>query len=170
MPSSNLRLGEFLCFAVYSASHALARVYRPMLDVRGLTYPQYLVMTVLWEADGQTVGQIGGRLFLDSSTLTPLLKRLERTGRLRRGRDPADERVVRVHLTPQGLALRDRAEALPGCIAAASAMTADEIRRLKAGVEALRDALDRSSQGSSGPGTAPPPMGSPAPVPDGVSL
>src|SRR5258706_16439520 len=108
-PDDALRLGEFLCFAVYSASHAFNRVYKPLLDELGLTYPQYLVMVLLWEQDDQTVGSLGEKLFLESSTLTPLLKRLEALGYVKRTRDPVDERQVRVRLTERGRALRERA-------------------------------------------------------------
>src|ERR1700730_6884427 len=103
-----LRLGEFLCFAVYSASHAFNRVYKPLLDELGLTYPQYLVMVLLWEQDDQTVGSLGEKLFLESSTLTPLLKRLEALGHVKRTRDPVDERQGRVRLTDKGRAIRER--------------------------------------------------------------
>lgn len=139
-------LGDFLCFAIYSVGHALNRVYKPLLDALDLTYPQYLVMTVLWEQDGQTVGQVGARMFLESSTLTPLLKRLERAGHLRRDRDPDDERVVRVYLTEPGRALHERALHLPGCIVEASGRSADDLRALKLEIERLRDAFDRFSQ------------------------
>src|SRR5258707_12339396 len=98
-PEAALRLGEFLCFAVYSANHAFNRVYKPLLDELGLTYPQYLVMVLLWERDDQTVGSLGEKLFLESSTLTPLLKRLEASGYIRRTRDPDDERQERACLT-----------------------------------------------------------------------
>src|SRR5262245_8935804 len=108
-PGDALQLDEFLCFAVYSASHALNRVYKPLLDALGLTYPQYLTMVVLWREDGLTVGSLSDRLFLESSTLTPLLKRLEAMGAVRRSRDPRDERQVRVHLTDEGRALREKA-------------------------------------------------------------
>ncbi len=143
-------LGEYLCFAIYSAGHALNRVYKPMLDALGLTYPQYLVMTVLWDADGRTVGQLGERLFLDSSTLTPLLKRLEQAGQIRRERDPGDERVVRARLTEQGRGLQARAQAIPGCIVAASGQSATEVGRLKSEIEDLRDAFNRFSQQKAG--------------------
>ena len=101
----SLRLDDQLCFALYSASHLMTRAYRPMLAAIGLTYPQYLAMLVLWEADDLTVGALGERLFLDSGTLTPLLKRLEALGHVERRRDPADERQVRVRLTESGRAL-----------------------------------------------------------------
>lgn len=91
-----LLLDDFLCFAVYSVNHAFTRVYKPLLDKLDLTYPQYLVMDLLWERDDQTVGELGKKLFLESSTLTPLLKRLQSLGHVERSRDPADERQVRV--------------------------------------------------------------------------
>jgi len=97
------KLDDFLCFAIYSANLAVNRVYKPLLDQLGLTYPQYLVLVVLYEEDDQTVGRLGDKLFLDSSTLTPLLKRMESVGYVTRQRDPQDERQVRVRLTQQGL-------------------------------------------------------------------
>src|SRR5918993_3722365 len=96
---SSARLSRMLCFATYSAGLAFTRVYKPLLELLGLTYPQYLVMVVLWEKDGLTVSEIGEQLFLDSGTLTPLLKRLQAAGLVERGRDPKDERQVRVSLT-----------------------------------------------------------------------
>ncbi|MCW5689006.1 MAG: MarR family transcriptional regulator, partial [Pseudolabrys sp.] len=99
-------VADLLCFAIYSAGHAFNRVYKPLLDKLGLTYPQYLVMVALWAENDQTVGQIGDTLFLESSTLTPLLKRLEGLGLLTRRRDPEDERQVRLCLTDKGDALR----------------------------------------------------------------
>ncbi len=140
------RLDTFACFAIYAAGHALNRVYKPLLDPLGLTYPQYLVMVALWETDGQTVGGIGEKLFLESSTLTPLLKRLEAAGHLRRQRDARDERVVRVHLTPGGQALRAQAKDIPGCILRASGLTAESLMRLKDDVDGLRRALDKGTE------------------------
>ena len=98
-----LQLDNQLCFALYAANHAMHRLYRQRLKSLGLTYPQYLVMLVLWEQDGLAVGQIGERLKLDSATLTPLLKRLEAAGHLQRLRDTTDERRLRLQLTPKGL-------------------------------------------------------------------
>jgi DNA-binding MarR family transcriptional regulator len=138
-----LRLGEFLCFAVYSASHAFNRVYKPLLDELGLTYPQYLVMVLLWEQDDQTVGSLGEKLFLESSTLTPLLKRLEALGHVKRTRDPVDERQVRVRLTNKGRAMREKARGIPDCILEASGLEIDELRRLQSEIIALRTALER---------------------------
>src|SRR3954452_21193280 len=103
-----LLLDNFLCFAIYSAGHAFNQFYRPLLDAIGLTYPQYLVMVALWSANDQTVKALGEKLSLESSTLTPLLKRLEAAGYLTRTRDPEDERQVRVRLTAAGRALKNR--------------------------------------------------------------
>jgi MarR family transcriptional regulator, organic hydroperoxide resistance regulator len=138
-----LRLGEFLCFAVYSAGHAFNRVYKPLLDELGLTYPQYLVMVLLWEQDDQTVGSLCEKLFLESSTLTPLLKRLEALGDVKRARDPVDERQVRVRLTDKGRALREKARQIPDCILAASGLEIDGLRRLQSEIVALRSSLER---------------------------
>ncbi|WP_187278325.1 MarR family winged helix-turn-helix transcriptional regulator [Methylobacterium sp. WL64] len=107
------RLDNQLCFAVYAAAHAFGRAYRNLLGQHELTYPQYLVLLVLWEEDGLSVKEIGNRLFLDSGTLTPLLKRLEASGRVRRARDRADERQVSIFLTPAGAKLRDVLACLP---------------------------------------------------------
>lgn len=134
--------GDLLCFAVYSAGLAFNRVYKPILDALGLTYPQYLVMTVLWRRDGLTVTDIGDRLHLDSSTLTPLLKRLEGAGHLTRTRDARDERVVRVRLTDQGQALRERARDVPSCILEATGGDAVAATRLRDEIAALRDVLN----------------------------
>ena len=102
-------LDDQLCFALYSTAHAVTRAYKPILDPLGLTYPQYLVLLVLWEQDGISVKDIGGRLFLNSGTLTPLLKRMEAAGFVARSRDPKDERQLRVHLTQRARDLRNRA-------------------------------------------------------------
>jgi DNA-binding MarR family transcriptional regulator len=113
-PWEALRLDNQLCFALYAASRAMVRMYLPLLDPLGLTYPQYLVMLVLWEDDGLTVKRLGERLYLDSGTLTPLLKRLEQAGFVSRRRSPADEREVRIALTEAGRALREPALGVPG--------------------------------------------------------
>ena len=107
------RLDNQLCFAVYAAAHAFGRAYRNLLGRHELTYPQYLVLLVLWEQDGLSVKEIGNRLFLDSGTLTPLLKRLEASGRVRRARDRVDERQVSIFLTAAGEALREVLACLP---------------------------------------------------------
>lgn len=140
------RPGDLLCFAVYSAGLAFNRVYKPVLDLLGLTYPQYLVMTVLWRRDGLTVGEIGDQLFLDSSTLTPLLKRLEGAGHLTRTRDARDERMVRAHLTVRGRGLHERALVVPPCILDATGRDAAATDRLRREVTALRDALNATAE------------------------
>ena len=140
-----LKLDNFICFAVYTTSHALNRVYKPLLDSLGLTYPQYLTMVSLWEQDGQTVGGLGEKLFLESSTLTPLLKRLEAAGFIQRTRSKEDERQVLIRLTSEGVALKKKAAAIPACILDASDTTADELTRLKAEIITLREALSRNA-------------------------
>ncbi|MDO9361397.1 MAG: MarR family transcriptional regulator [Sphingopyxis sp.] len=102
------KLGEFLCFAIYSANLAFGRAYRPILEKLGLTYTQYVALVALWEQDDQTVGELGEKMFLESNTLTPILKKLEQTGFIERRRDPADERQVRIILTPKGSELRSQ--------------------------------------------------------------
>jgi len=138
-----LRLDHQLCFALYSASLAMTKLYKPLLDAIGLTYPQYLVMLVLWEQDGPTVSALGERLGLDSGTLTPLLKRMEAAGLLRRERDAQDERRVRAVLTPAGQALRARAESIPGCILARSQLPQSGLRTLTRQIQELRDQISR---------------------------
>ena len=142
-----LRLDNQLCFAVYSTAHAFNRVYKPLLDALGLTYPQYLVMMTLWERDGQTVSEIGARLMLDSGTLTPLLKRLEVAGLIRRSRNPEDERQVNVSLTAKGAALREKARGNPQAIACAAGRSADALQALKADLLRLRDKLNAAAEG-----------------------
>jgi DNA-binding MarR family transcriptional regulator len=137
-----LMLDNQLCFAVYSTAHAFNRVYKPLLDRLGLTYPQYLVMLVLWERDDVPVKDIGERLFLDSGTLTPLLKRLEAADLIRRTRSTDDERQVLITLTSHGLALREKAKAVPQGILAASACSVGELVAMKNDLIALRDKLN----------------------------
>jgi DNA-binding MarR family transcriptional regulator len=137
-----LMLDNQLCFAVYSTAHAFNRVYKPLLDRLGLTYPQYLVMLVLWERDDVPVKDIGERLFLDSGTLTPLLKRLEAAELIRRTRNADDERQVLIALTSQGQALREKAKAVPQGILAASACSTGELMTMKNDLVALRDKLN----------------------------
>lgn len=137
-----LRLDNQICFAVYSAAHAFNRVYKPLLDRLGLTYPQYLVMLVLWERDGVPVKEIGERLFLDSGTLTPLLKRLEAAELVKRSRSTQDERQVLIALTSRGQALREKARAVPQAILAASACSVTELVGMKDELVALRDRLN----------------------------
>jgi len=137
-----LTLGNQLCFAVYSTAHAFNRVYKPLLDRLGLTYPQYLVMLALWERDGVPVKDIGERLFLDSGTLTPLLKRLEAAHLIKRSRSREDERQVLVALTSQGQALKEKARGVPPAILAASGCSIGELTALKKNLVALRDQLN----------------------------
>lgn len=141
--SAALKLDNFLCFAVYTAGHAFNRLYKPLLDVVGLTYPQYLAMVALWDQDDQTVGELGEKLFLESNTLTPLLKRLEAMGLVARVRDKADERQVRLRLTETGRALREKAESVPGCVLDATRMSAADAGALTDAVTKLRDTLLR---------------------------
>jgi len=136
-----LLLGNQLCFAVYSTAHAFNRVYKPLLDRLGLTYPQYLVMMVLWERDDVPVKEIGDRLLLDSGTLTPLLKRLEAAGLIKRTRSRHDERQVLISLSAQGHGLKEKAKALPQAILAASACSIGELSALKTELIGLRDRL-----------------------------
>lgn len=136
-----LQLDHQLCFALYSASLAMTKLYKPLLDAIGLTYPQYLVMLVLWEQDGPTVSELGERLSLDSGTLTPLLKRMASAGLVQRQRDAQDERRVRIALTSAGQALRAQAESIPACILANSHMPLSAIQALTRQIQTLRDSL-----------------------------
>lgn len=136
-----LKVDNFICFALYSAGHAFTRLYKPLLDPLGLTYPQYLVMAVLWEKEGRTVGEIGEKLLLESSTLTPLLKRLEAAGMVRRTRDRDDERVVRIQLTPKGAELKQKAVEIPQAIGCSTNLTIPEVMKLTADIKTLREKL-----------------------------
>jgi DNA-binding MarR family transcriptional regulator len=143
-PSSPLRLSDQLCFAVYSAAHAFTRAYKPLLEPLGLTYPQYLVLLLLWERDDRTVKELGEPLFLDSSTLTPLLKRMETAGYVTRSRDPNDERSVRVSLTKKGRALRDQASAIPEALLCATGLSVEQLVSLRTAVTQLGEQLRTS--------------------------
>ncbi|WP_044564575.1 MarR family winged helix-turn-helix transcriptional regulator [Azospirillum sp. B4] len=138
---TNALLRNQLCFSIYSAAHLFNRTYKPLLDRLGLTYPQYLVMLVLWSGDGLTVKDIGGQLDLDSGTLTPLLKRLEGAGLVSRQRDPRNERLVRVTLTGAGHALKDRLGEVQEAILCATGLSLDRLAALKVQVDDLRTAL-----------------------------
>jgi DNA-binding MarR family transcriptional regulator len=142
-PAASPTLEELICFAVYSAGHAFNRVYQPLLEEVGLTYPQYLVMIALWAKDDQTVSKLGELLFLESSTLTPLLKRLEATGYVNRTRDSADERQVRIRLTSAGLALQKKAREIPRCILEATGLSLADLRRLQRQISTLRQNLQK---------------------------
>lgn len=144
-PSADwLSLDHQLCFALYSSSLAMTKLYKPLLEPLGLTYPQYLVMLVLWQRDGLTVSQLGERLALDSGTLTPLLKRLESTGLVQRLRDADDERRVLLQLTPAGRSLKSRALCVPQAMAAAAGCELGELASLTARLQALRERLSAS--------------------------
>lgn len=136
-----LRLDHQLCFALYSASLAMTKLYQPLLAPLGLTYPQYLALLVLWERDGLLVSELGERLFLDSGTLTPLLKRMEAAGWLLRERSTQDERRVHIRLTAAGRALKRKAAAIPGCLLQATQCSLPEVMYLTRQVQALRDRL-----------------------------
>jgi DNA-binding MarR family transcriptional regulator len=140
-PDQALLLDNQLCFALYSASLAMTKLYKPLLDELGLTYPQYLTLLVLWERDGLTVSELGERLSLDSGTLTPLLKRLEAAGLIARIRAIEDERRVHITLTAAGRKLRTRAQKIPGCILAASQCSIPELVQLTRQIQGLRQRL-----------------------------
>jgi DNA-binding MarR family transcriptional regulator len=137
-PDPALLLDNQLCFALYSTSLAMTKLYKPLLAQLGLTYPQYLVMLVLWEQDGLSVSDLGERLFLDSGTLTPLLKRMEAANLLVRTRSPEDERRVHITLTAAGLQLKAGAAKVPGCIVSAVQCPVPELMELTQKVQALR--------------------------------
>ena len=136
-PEDPLRLDRQICFPLYAASNLLTRLYRPLLAELGLTYPQYLVMLVLWESEPQTVGDLGAKLHLDSGTLTPLLKRMETAGLVSRVRDPADERRVVLSLTKAGLALRGPAAAVPATLGASLNLSPEEVTVLRDTVQSM---------------------------------
>lgn len=140
----DLLLDNQACFALHSTSLLMTKVYKPLLQALGLTYPQYLAMMVLWEQDGLTVGEISTRLLTDPGSLTPLLKRLEVEGLLSRTRSREDERVVIVELTEQGRALRDKARSIPQCILGATGMSVERLQNLQAELQILRSHLQDS--------------------------
>ncbi len=140
-PCESLMLNNQLCFALHSTSLLMTKVYKPLLQALGLTYPQYLAMMVLWEEDRLTVGEISSRLLTDPGSLTPLLKRLEAEGLLSRTRSREDERVVVVELTAAGRALQDKAMGIPQCILGASGLELEQLRKLQADLIALRSNL-----------------------------
>lgn len=139
-----LTLDRQLCFALYSASRAMTAAYRPILSELNLTYPQYLVLLVLWEEDRVTVGRLGERLQLDSGTLSPLLKRLEANGFIRRERSLQDERQVEVTLTPAGRKLEGKAQCIPERLGAQTGITEQEAADLRDAIHRLTDALTAS--------------------------
>lgn len=139
-----LLLDNQVCFALHSTSLLMTKVYKPLLQALGLTYPQYLAMLVLWERDGLTVGEISHRLLTDPGSLTPLLKRLEGEGLLKRTRSREDERVVIVELTEQGRALQAKAQNIPPCILGASGVSLERLQQLQSELIALRENLQKS--------------------------
>lgn len=134
-------LPRMLCFALYSASHAIMAVYKPFLDAMGLTYPQFLVLTLLWEEDDQPMSQLAKALDLESNTLTPLLKRMEAAGLITRSRDQADERRLRLRLTEKARALEKQAATIPACLLEKSAMTHEALAAMTDEIHALRGRL-----------------------------
>ena len=141
----SLLLDEQLCFAVYSTSLAMNKVYRKLLAPLNLTYSQYLVMMVLWQRDGLSVSEIGGKLFLDSATLTPLLKRMESSGLIQRVRASSDERQVIVTLTSEGQALQDKARSIPESLFCIAQCDPSTLAALKQQLEMLRGKMNASS-------------------------
>jgi DNA-binding MarR family transcriptional regulator len=131
MSDESLRLDNQVCFPLYAATRAMMQAYQPLLTQLGLTYPQYLVMLVLWESDGVAVKDIGERLYLDSGTLTPLLKRLEEANLVRRVRSERDERVVDIFLTPEGKRMKRRAQEVPQALFCKLALPIEEILRMR---------------------------------------
>ncbi|TYP87917.1 MarR family winged helix-turn-helix transcriptional regulator [Blastococcus xanthinilyticus] len=145
LPAPSVALDDQLCFALYAASRAVTARYRPMLDAIGLTYPQYLVMLLLWESDNQTVGQLGSRLALDSGTLSPLLKRLTAAGLVTRHRRVEDERSVSIALTDAGRALQDKAIAISEEMIGAIGFDSGEFDDLKARLRLLTDRVNTAA-------------------------
>ncbi len=145
MDMNRLPLDRQLCFSLYGTSMAITRAYKPLLDALGLTYPQYLVLSVLWEEDGQTISAIASRLALESSTITPLVKRLEQAGFVERKRSAADERQVHVRLTQCGRDLRLKTGCLVERLLQRSGMTPEELIALNEQVQRLRDAISKST-------------------------
>lgn len=139
-------LDAMLCFAIYGAAHAFTRAYKPLLEPLGLTYPQYLVMMALWAEDGQKVKMLGDRLGLDSGTLSPLLKRLEQSGLVKRKRDAEDERQVKITLTTQGLELKERASGVMAEIGKATGCSLQEVAALREALVGLTERLESAGE------------------------
>ena len=146
--SDTIPLDQQLCFSLYGASMAINRAYKPMLDALGLTYPQYLVLSTLWETDRQTIGAIADRLSLEASTITPLVKRLEQAGFVARERDPSDERRVHVSLTKAGRDLGPRTACLTQTLLERTGLTVAQLVDLNTCIRALRDAVASDSRAS----------------------
>jgi len=141
----NLQLEEHLCFSLYACSRAILRIYRPFLDELQLTYPQYLVLVTLWKKQQSTVKELGNLLDLDSGTLTPLLKRMEASGFIKRQRDTADERIVNIHITPKGMSLKEKAACIPQSLLTASGMKEEELGQLNATIIRLLNQVNSST-------------------------
>jgi DNA-binding MarR family transcriptional regulator len=146
--TGDAKLADFMCFAIYSANLAYGRAYRPILEELGVTYTQWIIIVALWEQDNQTVGGLGEKLFLESNTLTPILKKLEELGFLNRRRDPADERQVLISLTDAGRALRNKG--VRKNLVAASGLTPEEFQTVQKMVARLRDNLIEHAKDASG--------------------
>jgi len=142
-----LELREFLCFAVYATGHAFNRVYQPLLKELNLTYSQFIAMILLWDQDDQTVGELGRKLSLQSNTLTPMLKRLEALGYVKRARDRVDERQVTISLTDSGRKLRTRASEIVRCVRTATNLQDRKMKELVGDLTVLRQALEGYSSG-----------------------
>ncbi|WP_110928160.1 MarR family winged helix-turn-helix transcriptional regulator [Bacillus massiliglaciei] len=138
-----ITLEDHLCFSLYACSRAILRLYRPYLDDLKLTYPQYLVLVVLWERQEASVKELGQLLDLDSGTLTPMLKRMETAQLVERFRDPADERVVIVRIKEEGLALRDKAQCIPQSLISAAGMTSEEMNAFNQAVKKLSNIVNQ---------------------------
>jgi DNA-binding MarR family transcriptional regulator len=141
-----LKLDNQICFAVYACAREITKLYHPLLQPLGLTYTQYIALLALWEKDGITVKELGRRLYLDSGTLTPLLKKLEKSGYLTRARDPGDERTVRIELTPQGRSLKRQACTIPEKLFAQAGVTADEAANVHAQMMELLRRIHRQEE------------------------
>ena len=146
--TGDIKLADFMCFAIYSANLAYGRAYRPILEALGITYTQWIIIVALWEQDNQTVGGLGEKLFLESNTLTPILKKLEELGFLNRRRDPADERQVLISLTDAGRELRDKG--VQKNLVAASGLTQEEFQTVQKMVARLRDNLIEHTRDTNG--------------------
>jgi DNA-binding MarR family transcriptional regulator len=146
-PAKTSELSDYMCFAVYSTNLAFSRVYKPVLEELGITYPQYITIIALWEEDNQTVKALSEKLFLEPSTMTPMLKRLEAMGYLTRTRDTEDERNVRISLTEAGRSVREKGLDYRGATMKATGLTTEEFPVLQKAVANLRDNLVKASKG-----------------------
>ena len=141
-PYEALKLDNQLCFSLYSTSLAMSKMYKPLLETLGLTYPQYLIMLVLWEEDGITATELGQRLGQDKGALSPVIKRLQAQGLIDRRRDPEDERRIHLQLTTAGRSMQKKAREIPAQVLCATGLNREAVRQLKAQIEAVRRALN----------------------------